>query len=351
MPRTTSRANALRAGTGPRIFSLLLVLGVGLAYSGLVAFCSFQPSQAQGARISRRAEGSGTTLEKPKAGSEWRLGVGRAIDVLRRDVAGLFSRKRYTPDFSIYSPDIEVTDARLPSFKIKGLASYQQVLSTLQWSVRTACDRSNLEITSRRMNSSRRAEGMRWMCVLQDVRSMLGIGHSSGAEVPFIVEGYSRYEFDPWSAAIVKHTIDITNPPMYLSDLMASYASPSWLTVSPQLGMPSLSAWPATATTASGSHTGAALLTGGSAVAGTMGTGRNVSGLARRAGGMFPGFPQGCEDDFECNDGKANFPLQCCEMPLLGKFCCEPPDDFATGVPNEMPAYVPLPVPVDPLDQ
>lgn len=107
MPRTTSRANALRAGTGPRIFSLLLVLGVGLAYSGLVAFCSFQPSQAQGARISRRAEGSGTTLEKPKAGSEWRLGVGRAIDVLRRDVAGLFSRKRYTPDFSIYSPDID----------------------------------------------------------------------------------------------------------------------------------------------------------------------------------------------------------------------------------------------------
>lgn len=69
-------------------------------------------------------------------------------------------------------------------------------------------------LSRRRMNSSRRAEGMRWMCVLQDVRSMLGIGHSSGAEVPFIVEGYSRYEFDPWSAAIVKHTIDITNPPM-----------------------------------------------------------------------------------------------------------------------------------------
>ena len=57
--------------------------------------------------------------------------------------------------------------------------------------------------------------------------------------------------------------------------------------------------------------------------------------------------PPGCEDDFECNDGKANFPLQCCEMPLLGKFCCEPPDDFATGTPTEMPAYVPLPVPVD----
>eukprot|EP00913_Durusdinium_trenchii_P026267 g24646.t1 len=66
---------------------------------------------------------------------------------------------------------------------------------------------------------------------------------------------------------------------MYLSDLMASYASPSWLTVSPQLGMPSLSAWPATATTASGSHTGAALLTGGSAAAKTKNAAKLAAGL------------------------------------------------------------------------
>jgi hypothetical protein len=36
-------------------------------------------------------------------------------------------------------------------------------------------------------------------------------------------------------------------------------------------------------------------------------------------------------------------------MPLLGKFCCEQPDFSEGGVRNEMPAYVPLPVPVDPL--
>ena len=47
-------------------------------------------------------------MEKAPAGSQWRLNVGRALDVLRRDVAGLFSRRNYTPDFSIYSPEIEV---------------------------------------------------------------------------------------------------------------------------------------------------------------------------------------------------------------------------------------------------
>ena len=56
----------------------------------------------------------GTTMEKPsRTGSQWRLNVGRALDVLRRDVAGLFSRRNYTPDFSIYSPEIEVRKSRL----------------------------------------------------------------------------------------------------------------------------------------------------------------------------------------------------------------------------------------------
>uniref|UniRef100_A0A7S2BF97 Uncharacterized protein n=1 Tax=Alexandrium andersonii TaxID=327968 RepID=A0A7S2BF97_9DINO len=57
-----------------------------------------------------------------------------------------------------------------------------------------------------------------------------------------------------------------------------------------------------------------------------------------------PGLPEGCEDDFECNEGRANFPLQCCELPLVGKFCCEPGE--TASVP-ETPAWVPLPVPVN----
>eukprot|EP00438_Fugacium_kawagutii_P034933 Skav206394 [mRNA] locus=scaffold834:675425:676784:- [translate_table: standard] len=249
-------------------------------------------------------------------------------------------------DFSIYSTDIEVTDARLPSFKIKGLASYQQVLSTLKWSVSPPCHSSKLEITSITPPVNNDMY-LRWRLKLwfKDVPSILGIGQtlSTNAEVPFIVEGYSKYTFDAWSAEIVKHTIDITNPPMYLSDLMASYASPSWLTVSPQMGMPGLSAWPATAATATA--TGPAMLVGGT---GPSSSPPRREGSTATAAGWALGLPQGCEDDFECNDGKANFPLQCCELPVLGKFCCEPPDD-SQGVRNEMPAYVPLPVPVDPL--
>ena len=51
----------------------------------------------------------------------------------------------------------EVTDARLPSFKIKGLASYQQVLSTLQWSLRTTCHSSKLD-TRRNFRRRKRSE-------------------------------------------------------------------------------------------------------------------------------------------------------------------------------------------------
>jgi len=64
---------------------------------------------------------------------------------------------------------------------------------------------------------------------------------------------------------------------------------------------------------------------------------------ARLAGGWMPSMPQMCEDDYECNDGKANFPLQCCELPVLGKFCCEP-DEFRP-IPSA-PAHVTLPVSV-----
>lgn len=63
--------------------------------------------------------------------------------------------------------------------------------------------------------------------------------------------------------------------------------------------------------------------------------------------GWMPSLPQGCEDDFECNGGRANFPLQCCELPILGKFCCEP-KEYEPSRELQDPAYVPLPVPVDP---
>ncbi|CAJ1431823.1 unnamed protein product [Effrenium voratum] len=348
--RTGHAGRAARARVFLRLF-LVAALWSGAAYSGLVAFTNSAVPRPR-APLARNAEG-GTTLEKPPAGSQWRLNVGRAIDVLRRDMVGLFGRARYTPDFSIYSHNIEVIDARLPSFQLRGLATYQQVLSTLQWSVRTACDRSQLEITSMTPPVNNQMY-LRWRLKLwfKDVRSWLGLSHYTLREGPFIVEGYSRYEFDPWSAEIVKHTIDITNPPMYLSDLVRQYTvTPAWMPVS--TGMPTLS-WSPWSWQIHGFNSGdkpeQSLLTGSSRSSARTGTSGGRSSVARSAGWL-PGLPQGCEDDFECNDGKANFPLQCCEMPLLGKFCCEPPDDFANakGVP-EMPAWVPLPVPVEEME-
>ena len=49
---------------------------------------------------------------------------------------------------------------------------------------------------------------------------------------PFIVEGYSNYEFDPWTAEaprrqawsrgrqVTRHSVDIKNPPLFITDLL-----------------------------------------------------------------------------------------------------------------------------------
>mmetsp|Transcript_16352 Transcript_16352/g.28676 ORF Transcript_16352/g.28676 Transcript_16352/m.28676 type:complete len:381 (-) Transcript_16352:117-1259(-) len=350
--------------------SVILAIWMGAGYSGLFAFIS-NGATHNGSKISMRA---GTTLEKPRVSSEWRLGVGKAIDVLRRDMRGLFENMPYTPDFSIYSPDIEVQDARLPSFRLKGIATYEQVLSTLQWSVRTTCDRSVLEITSVSPPVNNEMY-MRWKLKLwfKDVRSLLVPGFGApnnmpSIDGPFIVEGYSRYTFDPWSAEIVKHTIDITNPPTYLQDLVArTSAVPTWLMTpaSTGFGVPTAISGEFKMPVGFKRSSGEQVMAGGSSPKakaassvpqeGSPLTGATTpssradgaaSSVARAAGGWLPGLPQGCEDDFECNDGKANYPLQCCELPVMGKFCCEPPDDYEQGIP-QMPAWLPLPVPVD----
>lgn len=177
---------------------------------------------------------------QPPMATEWRLGVGRAIDVLRADVTKLFSSGRpHTPDLSIFSDDVEIVDARLPSFQVRGLATYQRILSTMDWSVRTTCEQSLMEITSVSPPVNNEVY-MRWRLHLWfKSASLLGIG---GA--PLTVEGYSRYEFQPWTAEIVKHTIDITNPPTYIADLIRQYAQiPNWMMPVPMgAGVPSLMA-------------------------------------------------------------------------------------------------------------
>jgi len=62
---------------------------------------------------------------------------------------------------------------------------------------------------------------------------------------------------------------------------------------------------------------------------------------AMAAMSWMPSMPQTCDDDFDCNGGKANFPLQCLDLLLL-KICVDP-DDFEGGGGGQL-AYVPIPV-------
>jgi hypothetical protein len=277
-----------------------------------------------------------------KSNSQWRLGVGRAIDVLRRDFVEIFNGGAHTPDLTIYSENLMVVDARLPSFRLEGLDTYEQVLSTLQWSVRNTCESSNMEITAMTPPVNNKIY-MRWRLKLvpkdplASARGFFFGGKSIlNADEPLIVEGYSNYDFDPWSAEIVKLTIDITNPPTYIADLLRNMVTgPTWSPVSVAQVPSPISFQP------SASSAQASLLAGGTAAANAEAE-RPKAAVGRHVMGAALSLPQSCEDDYECNDGKANYPLRCCELPLVGGICCEP-DDEATG----NPAWSPLPVPVD----
>jgi len=181
------------------------------------------------------------TLSKQKA-SEWRLKVGHAVDVLSTDLK-LFGTE-HIPDLSIFSEDIVFADARLPDLRLQGLDTYKSIVSTLKWSLRTSCDESRMEITA--LHAPVNGEiYMRWRLILwpKDVlasaRTLLSLGTSPGE--PVIVEGYSRYEFDSWSAEIVKHTIDITNPPTLIMDMYKQrMGSFSWRPVGVGVGIPNI---------------------------------------------------------------------------------------------------------------
>merc|ERR1719410_621982 len=198
--------------------------------------------------VPRQAELSIRGVSTP---NEWRLGVGKAIDVLRTDIVGLFEHEGHMLDYSIYSEDIAFVDARLPSFKLNGLNTYKQVLSALQWSAWTACEQRTFEITALSPPVNNEIY-MRWRLHLwpKDVLASASGIFSFGTPVslaraslgiPFIVEGYSRYQFDPWSAKIVRHSIDITNPPTYINDLIAQFTTGfNWQNPVALAGIPSM---------------------------------------------------------------------------------------------------------------
>lgn len=174
-------------------------------------------------------------LERTREVNEWRLNVGRAVDVLRADNVALFDDPTRAMDFSIFSRDVEMVDARLPGFHLHGLDAYRKLLQSLQWSMSFACESARLEITAMPPPINNNVY-MRWRLhlvprdVLAPAKGFLQpLGTANplllSRAAPVTVEGYSRYEFDPWSAEIVKHSVEITNPPMSLTDVLQQYTT------------------------------------------------------------------------------------------------------------------------------
>mmetsp|Transcript_29214 Transcript_29214/g.57205 ORF Transcript_29214/g.57205 Transcript_29214/m.57205 type:complete len:155 (-) Transcript_29214:215-679(-) len=81
---------------------------------------------------------------------------------------------------------------------------------------------------------------------------------------------------------------------------------------------------------------------------GQLAGGAAVSEIARSQTVMaalswMPSMPQICDDSFDCNDGKANFPLQCLDLAFI-KVCVDPDDFDQSAAVSGEPAYVPIPV-------
>mmetsp|Transcript_81393 Transcript_81393/g.233903 ORF Transcript_81393/g.233903 Transcript_81393/m.233903 type:complete len:356 (+) Transcript_81393:53-1120(+) len=343
-----SRAQMMAALSSKRkaryaVVGLSSLLALGLALTGARWATAFVQASVGSPNLrspaapptARRAT---DTLDKQTHAGEYRLAVGHAIDVLRHDMVAFFGPEDFSPDFSIFSEDLVVADARVPEFELRGLATYQRVLSTLQWSLRNTCEGSRMEVTA--VHSPEYGQlRMRWRLRIwpKDMPALAkGLFSSSaspgGFGEPMVVDGYTRYELDPWSGEIVKLTLDITNPPILLQDLIkVPFGGFSW---SPQ---PNTARLPGMYYVENDMAPVAVATAAMSTVAAP--SPPNFWSLS---------LPEPCEDDFQCNDGAANFPLECCDVPLLGKFCCKPPDFEPRST---EPAYVPLPVPSDPWQQ
>eukprot|EP00930_Biecheleria_cincta_P057994 TRINITY_DN43860_c0_g1_i1.p1 TRINITY_DN43860_c0_g1~~TRINITY_DN43860_c0_g1_i1.p1 ORF type:complete len:345 (-),score=32.34 TRINITY_DN43860_c0_g1_i1:71-1066(-) len=244
-------------------------------------------------RITACVGASDEESQRPsKTPGAYRLEIGRAIDVLRTDVTGQFDHGRERPDYSIFSEDITFVDQRMPSMELHGLNTYKRTLRAVRWAVKAVANTSRMEITAMQQPVDNKLY-VRWRLRILPKELLAlaarGVFSSLMDDGTLVVEGCSKYEFHHTTAKITRHTLDITNPPLYLSNFLVTDVR-SW-----ELSVP---------------------------------TGMPTPGLLRFA------MPSPCEDDFECNNGTANYPLQCllpheCNPNLprifaMGRFCCEP---------------------------
>ena len=325
-----------------------LVVGIISLWFYAPTFLSFNPAAAA-------PPPAAPATFRPPGMDGWNVKVAHAVDILHEDVPEMFlsysGMGGRTPDFSIYSDDMQFVDERAPGFAMKGLTMYKRFLSALRWSLRSMFEESKLEITSMSRTLVNSQLSVRWrlhlwpkglMNVALEIFSPTlqswGLHQNSHHEweAPFIVEGYSTYEFDPWTAEVIRHSVDIKNPPMFITDLLKQYSTPEIRTAVPcGLSLPFH---------LRGSAVGSGVQFAGATAALSAPQRPETTRLFAGGSGSSWPVPESCEDDFDCNDGRANFPLQCCELPLLGKFCCKPPDGDPSPDARD-PAWLPLPVP------
>eukprot|EP00439_Symbiodinium_sp_Y106_P035101 s4527_g4.t1 len=157
----------------------------------------------------------------------FRLNLGHALDVLRRDVPHMFDAS-YDLDYSIFSPSVVAEDARLPNVQMKGLSAWHPESGT-------TCDHHKMEIQSISVPVNSVVyvrwrlqiwpkDPLVWKCQAflppaWRLSSLPLYGYGAAVE-PTILEGYSKYDFDVWSGEIVKHSVEINLPPMFLKDVV-----------------------------------------------------------------------------------------------------------------------------------
>eukprot|EP00931_Biecheleriopsis_adriatica_P060341 TRINITY_DN36223_c0_g1_i1.p1 TRINITY_DN36223_c0_g1~~TRINITY_DN36223_c0_g1_i1.p1 ORF type:complete len:335 (-),score=18.99 TRINITY_DN36223_c0_g1_i1:362-1318(-) len=265
---------------------------------------TFFPRQTRYVRGAALLRNSIRSAEQPKAPCEFRLQLGRAIDTLRIDVAQLFDRGRKRPDLSLFSDDVTFAVQSMPSLSLNGLDMYNRTLRFIRWSVKSMRNSSQMKIIAFHQTIDTMLY-VRWQFRVRPKDALLAVAAQTSywdsTEQMVLLEGLSKYELHPSTALIVRHTVEFTNPPLYLSELPKLFPAPrDILLAQPELAHSAVKAW--------------------SFEMGTF---------------SFPLLPATCEDDFECNNGTANYPLQCLhphecmstlpEIFIMGRYCCEPP--------------------------
>jgi len=171
--------------------------------------------------------------EGDTSGQDWRRKVGKAIDTLKADVIAS-ANDEADWDLSIFSQDVVLDLAQFPSLRVTGLVAYRRALDTLHWSMRSLFEGRRVEVLSisaptngvvymrwriHLLPRDHLAPARRLLASMLDHHPLLS-GNHRAPEPEDVWDGYSCYEFDPWTADIVRHTIDLKSPPRTLQGFL-----------------------------------------------------------------------------------------------------------------------------------